>query len=462
LTISTGIPTSAGISLAVACWNNEAYGIDGVTVPVTVRMTDRFSNPVPDGTTANFQTTLGGIQGTCQTETTSSQSGFCAVNWVSKAPYSVAGNPRTTTGSRYLGPGYCSGPAGSASQKYCNATTNGRSPIYVTAVGEESFVDANGNGIFDAGDTVAYDAADKDNDYSNGSPKPWFDTSEPFLNEWELSDAYGTPTYIQGEPYIDFNDNGTRDGPDGLFNGTLCEGTLCAPSGKQSAAIFASNIIVASTPQAQYWITSVSPSQTLQEPTGNTTPTYHLGIGGTFVLNGYIFDLNYQQMAAGTAVTFALAPTSAGQITSPTPALWPCSSAAPTFDPTTGDVLTAGQPFTFSASMATSGTLYMSVKSTGGLITTFPINIVEPAATPSITPSSEAVDFSTTTLNVVITDGTAGATIYYTTDGTTPSTSSTVYTGPFAVSSQTTVQAIAVATGSDTSATASVTYTAAN
>ena len=32
---------------------------DGVTVPVTVSMTDRFSNPVPDGTTANFQTTLG-------------------------------------------------------------------------------------------------------------------------------------------------------------------------------------------------------------------------------------------------------------------------------------------------------------------------------------------------------------------------------------------------------------------
>ena len=41
--------------------------IDGVTVPVTVSMTDRFSNPVPDGTTANFQTTLGGIQASCQT-----------------------------------------------------------------------------------------------------------------------------------------------------------------------------------------------------------------------------------------------------------------------------------------------------------------------------------------------------------------------------------------------------------
>jgi hypothetical protein len=359
-------------------------------------MSDRFSNPVPDGTTANFQTTLGGIEGTCQTGPTGSSStnspGECSVNWTSKAPYSIAGNPQTTAGSKYLPTGNCAGPAGSASQKYCNSTTNGRSPIYVTAVGEESFVDANGNGIFDAGDTVAYNANDKDNDFSNGTPKPWFDTSEPFLNEWELYDAYSTPIYVGGEPYIDFNSNGMRDGPDGLFNGTLCEGSLCAPSGKQSASIYASDIIVLSTPQAQYWISSVSGTATPvtepaagAEPTGGTVPTFTVATGGTLTINAYIFDLNYQQMAAGTTVTTSVVPSGATSTVTVEPSgAWPCAQDPPTFDATTGDVVTAGQPFVFIVpSITASATLFISVTSKpsvttagGATTTTFPINIV--------------------------------------------------------------------------------------
>ena len=143
LTITTGIPTSANISLAVKCWNVEAYGIDGVTVPVTVSMTDRFSNPVPDGTTANFQTTLGGITGSCQTGNAVSGSGACVVQWFSKTPYSVSGNPQTTAGNAYQSANYCpTSAAGGLST--CNGTTNGRSPILVYAIGEESFKDVAG------------------------------------------------------------------------------------------------------------------------------------------------------------------------------------------------------------------------------------------------------------------------------------------------------------------------------
>jgi hypothetical protein len=60
---------------------------------------------------------------------------------------------------------------------------------------------------------------------------------------------------------------------------------------------------------------------------------------------------------------------------------------------------------------------------------------------------------------VSISDTTAGATIYYTTNGTTPTTSSTVYSGPIAVSSTETLEAIATATGYSTSAVASAAYT---
>lgn len=61
--------------------------------------------------------------------------------------------------------------------------------------------------------------------------------------------------------------------------------------------------------------------------------------------------------------------------------------------------------------------------------------------------------------SVTIACATAGATIYYTTSGATPTTSSSVYSSPIEVSSTTTLQAIATAAGHATSAVGSATYT---
>jgi hypothetical protein len=60
---------------------------------------------------------------------------------------------------------------------------------------------------------------------------------------------------------------------------------------------------------------------------------------------------------------------------------------------------------------------------------------------------------------VTISEATAGTTIYYTTNGTAPTTSSTVYSGPIVVSSPQTLEAMAVETGYTNSPVASATYT---
>ena len=82
--------------------------------------------------------------------------------------------------------------------------------------------------------------------------------------------------------------------------------------------------------------------------------------------------------------------------------------------------------------------------------------IVPPAATPTFSPTGGTY---TSAQSVTLTESTTGATVYYTTDGTTPTTGSTKYTGAITVSSTETIHAIAVASGFSNSAVVSAAYT---
>ncbi len=177
LVISTGIPDQNSVSLSLSVHNPEAWSYDGVDVDVNVYASDRYNNPVPDGTTVSFYTELGQVQPSCQTE-----DGFCTVKWRSS-------NPRVR-GIEAAG-------------------ETGRAAITAVMIGEDSFVDLDGDGLYGVGDRLETDEGEVFEDWVEGAVAS-FDAVEPFL---------------------DFNGNGQRDADgDGLFTGLGCR-SGCAKDG---------------------------------------------------------------------------------------------------------------------------------------------------------------------------------------------------------------------------------------
>ncbi len=91
-----------------------------------------------------------------------------------------------------------------------------------------------------------------------------------------------------------------------------------------------------------------------------------------------------------------------------------------------------------------------------GTANVFGVTAGSAAATPTFSPAAGTF---TSVQTVTISDATPGATIYYTTDGTTPTTTSTKYTGSISVSTSETIKAVAVVSGLSNSAVASGAYT---
>lgn len=184
LSVSTGYPDQNSMSLALSTFNPPAWEYDGVEVTATVYLGDIYNNSVPDGTAVTFTTEGGRIDSGCTTVNST-----CSVTWYSQ-------------NSRPIGN---SGDVESRS---------GRVTILATAIGNESFADADANGLFDNTDTFYTDiCTDRNVPVNNCNDMP-----EAFRDDNEN----GVRDSVPPEPYTDFNDNGEYDLKDGRYNGVLC------------------------------------------------------------------------------------------------------------------------------------------------------------------------------------------------------------------------------------------------
>jgi hypothetical protein len=127
-------------------------------------MSDKFNNHVRTGTVAVFTTEYGTVDPTCEIgerngarvdDGTAPGRGTCSVLWTSQAPRFPTFNRdllQTTAEDDAYSCGSHNGRSGPCPNDL--GTIRGlRSTVLVTAEGEETFVDANGSGLYDEGET---------------------------------------------------------------------------------------------------------------------------------------------------------------------------------------------------------------------------------------------------------------------------------------------------------------------
>lgn len=292
LIVSTGLADQNSMSLSATILTPAGYDFDGFESTLNLRAADAFNNPVPDGTSVNFTTEYGRIVDTCSTS-----GGTCSVTWNSQ-------NPRTPDNTVNTGPvpnlgnrqcdsnmdgtadlmsgstGWNGGEPASlggavpfgvpcpvlslantnvanvtggsftsviadtnaATPTYPGQVFGGRSTILAYAIGEESFVDANGNGQYDEGEEFvdmpeAYIDHNEDGVFGNMntvgaciSPTQVRAASAGVSSSVIVSGASVSAATVcanwqsggEEEEFVDFDDDGTYDYANGVYNGTLC------------------------------------------------------------------------------------------------------------------------------------------------------------------------------------------------------------------------------------------------
>lgn len=139
IVVTSGKASQNNSSISATKLNIEGLEVDGIQTTLTIRASDRQGNPIPVGTAVTFVTSHGTIQGSCLTDASSA----CSVIYTSSGQRPASGLVR----------------------------------ILAYLDGEESFVDTNGNNVWESGETF-YDMGvvyrdDNNNGINDGSEQTY-------------------------------------------------------------------------------------------------------------------------------------------------------------------------------------------------------------------------------------------------------------------------------------------------
>jgi hypothetical protein len=330
LTISTGIPDQDSFSLSATTLNPEFLNFDGNTTVLTARLADHFNNPVPNGTAVNFTIEGGSIVASCSTIIDGAGNSNCSSTLTSQDPR----------------------PA------------DGRVTVLAYAVGEESFIDLNGNGVADLVPNELINL----NGSSSDMPEAFRDD-----NENGVRDA--------NETFIDFNQDGVYNGADGKYSGVLCDSAKSSAgtcSTNKTLHVFKNVVVVFSGSTAV--ISKIAPAGTIDLVGGCSGTSRQVDLR--------IVDANGNPMPAGTKIEIT---TSDGTISGTGSFVQANTNTAPLpgasnysvsvrddglttqlTDPVTGVII----PGTICTDATLSGVLTVTVTTPGGTVTSAQFNVI--------------------------------------------------------------------------------------
>lgn len=301
LVVSTGLADNDSFSLSATILNPEGWDHDNEQSTINVLAADHFNNLVPSGTRISFRTEGGGIDSSCVTGSKDNGAGVlipnggCSVTWRSQ-------DSRPFRGTTVICPnggfnGVITPPCtGNSYARYLDGTNSviaeprpGRTTITAYAIGEESFVDLNGNGLFD-----------KNEDFS--------DLSEAFTDHNEDGKYRGSPLPAGAvkEEFIDYNVSGSFDGVDGKYTGLLCaQGSEANCTNTGSDNFKAQLNVFRNLPLVMSGSTPFMRLVNIDAVTGNITPVQPIDLTVDAPQTVYLFlsDLNNNTLPFGTTIT---------------------------------------------------------------------------------------------------------------------------------------------------------------
>jgi hypothetical protein len=239
-----------------------------------------------------------------------------------------------------------------------------------------------------------------------------------------------------------------------------------------SGTAFASTLgvsIVDSTPGATIYYTTngSTPTTSSSVYSGSLTITANTTVNAIATASGFtqsavasaVYTLTAAQTAAATPIISPASGTSFASSLSVSIA--DSTPGAIIYYTTNGSIPTTSSSVYSGPFTITAATTVKAIASASGFtqsaVASASYTLRSPAAAPIISPAS-GTSFASS-LSVSIADSTPGAIIYYTTNGSAPTTSSSVYSGPFTITASNTVNAIATASGYTQSAVSSIAYT---